>query len=138
MRQAEPEYDSVEEVWDKKKVTIGVFLIGISIIAAVAVKMFVFTDNQNLSANSTEQSKRHILGNKTEGQGSSAVSNLKTIPDSVREKIAAIKEQITHLDAGDIASSSPQVQKVLQDIQALKDYPHNQARELCENMCKSL
>jgi hypothetical protein len=35
----------------------------------------------------------------------------------------------------EVASSSPQVQKILNDIKALQQYPANQIKDLCRKIC---
>lgn len=76
---------------------------------------------------------------KKETSSNSLVSlpSSKDIQKDVEKKLEAIKEEVTNLKPLDVATSSPQVQKILNDIKTLEQYPRNQAREICENICKS-
>lgn len=51
---------------------------------------------------------------------------------------SAIQQQIDKLPFANIASSSPEVQKILHDMQGLKKYPLGEAKAICETLCKSL
>jgi len=56
----------------------------------------------------------------------------------VGSKVEDIKENIENLSPEEIASSSPQIQKVLNDIGQIRNLPINQAREACLKVCSSL
>ena len=54
---------------------------------------------------------------------------------AVAEKIESLKQDVRGLNIVEIASSSPQVQKILNDIKFLEQYPANQAKEICKKIC---
>lgn len=56
----------------------------------------------------------------------------------LQEKITAIADQVSKLDVKEVTASSPQVQKVLKDMEALKDLPKNEAKNACMSICSSL
>lgn len=58
-----------------------------------------------------------------------------SIQDAVKEKINSLKQEVAGLNISEIASSSPQVQKILNDIKALEQYPTNQVKEICKKIC---
>ncbi len=66
-----------------------------------------------------------------------------TIPSSsnievqVKEQVNSLKKQVGSLNAVEVASSSPQVQKILNDIKDLEQYPHKQAKEACQKICSN-
>ncbi len=138
-----------ETVWDKKKIAIGVvsaiILLGVGI---YFLKPYLF--NQQNAATEVSQKSGNIgsvegastsqgIDQKNDNsQGQTAKSfSIPTVND-VQANIANIQQQITHLDAAQIASSSPQVQKIIQDIQSMQEYPKNQAKEMCQQICSKL
>lgn len=56
----------------------------------------------------------------------------------VSEKLEALKKEAGKIDVDQIASSSPQIQKVLNDLKALEKVPQNQAKNMCLNICNTL
>jgi hypothetical protein len=74
-------------------------------------------------------------------EGASIIDNntepdLRTnIQETIKEKINSIKQEVSGLDIVEIASSSPQVQKILNDIKSLEQYPTNQIKEICRKIC---
>jgi predicted RNA-binding protein with EMAP domain len=46
--------------------------------------------------------------------------------------------KIIYLDPEEVASSSPQIQKVLNDIQGIKNLPADQARNTCMKICSGI
>ncbi len=146
--------DPAQETWDKKKIGVAI----LALIALVGVglwsKGFVFGKaKQNSTFQSTIKSLGAVEGASTEGQDTSAPSSKNsdqgspfsfshpniqaTIQADAQQKLNEIKQQITSLNVGDIASSSPQVQKVINDLKSLQQYPKDQAKQMCENICKS-
>lgn len=83
------------------------------------------------------QSKPTPPKQSVEGAKVVSLPSSKDIQKNVEEKLETIKEEVSSLKPLDVATSSPQVQKVLNDIKTLEQYPRNQAREICENICKS-
>ena len=57
------------------------------------------------------------------------------LQETVKEKINDLKQEVSGLNIMEIASSSPQMQKVLNDIKDLQQYPTNQVKELCRKIC---
>lgn len=57
---------------------------------------------------------------------------------SFQQKLEVVIKEVLHLELDDIASSSPQIQRVLGEIKALGKYPRNQAKDLCQKICSGL
>lgn len=125
--------DDLDFEWDRKKVIATAFFLGIALLIAFELKG-MFLDNQ---------AKRDVLGEtnirkpeeikKPEIEGPSI-----NLQSEVGSRIDEIKKNIGGLDAIEIASSSPQIQKVLRDIQGIKDLPANQAKEMCLRICSGI
>jgi len=59
------------------------------------------------------------------------------IKNSVQNQLDNLKAEAQNVDLTEIASSSPQMQKVVNDLKALQDYPKNQVKATCEQICNS-
>lgn len=117
--------------WDKKRILIGLGILTVIIIAGFEFKGLFLNKNGN------------VLG-ETNINKPSEIEKPNVKPPSINfqsevgSTIADIKKNIGQLDTREIASSSPQIQKVLQDIQGIKDLPSNQAREMCLKICSGI
>jgi len=129
--------DRVEEAlpWDKKKILILLlFLLGLLLLFVTAKSIFLDKPSEDLTSSKTVRGVKiqdPSVNSSFEGLGGPASVGLE-------DKVEDIKAQIESVDVGEIASSSPQIQKILQDIKSIKDYPASTARQTCENICKNL
>jgi hypothetical protein len=112
--------------WDFKKIILASFLLICIVALFFFFKFYFFADSNNLPRIVNTQSAR-VKGISTEN-----------IQKAVQQKFDSIKDQAESINVTDIATSSPQVQKLIKDIKTLENYPINQARSMCENLCKSL
>lgn len=112
--------EKFDESWDKKKIGIAVLLL-ILLVGGLAFLLF----KPNFEKNVKQDGK--VLSAKDE--------NLEEV---VENQIEAIKTQAQSLDIEEIASSSPQIQILINDLKALSGLPKNQARETCIKICQSL
>ena len=137
------------ETWDKKKIFIALScLIFAGFLIYTANNYFSF--NLKLKGQESLTKKAEVAGVETQENQSkipdyqkpninfSADSIQEKIQGSAQERLNIIKKQVEELSVSDIASSSPQVQKVIKDLQSLQNYPKDQAKQMCENICKSL
>lgn len=123
----EPEDDSE---WDKKKISIGLIILALGLIGFMEAKSRFFPNTEVLGTSavnrSTEIRKPDVKTPKIDLQSELGVS------------IDDIKNNISNLDAKEVASSSPQIQKVLNDIESIKDMPTNEARDACMKICQGI
>ena len=114
--------------WDKKKIilfTAGtIVLLGIGLVAKEM--MFAGAKTQNISATSVK------------GANTEIVNPLPDIKQGIQNQIDSLKNEAQNINVVDVATSSPQVQKVINDLKALQDYPKNQLKQTCENICNKL
>jgi len=54
---------------------------------------------------------------------------------SIKENLDALKKEVADLSIEDIASSSPQIQKIIEDFNSLKQYPVNEIKDICRQIC---
>lgn len=112
-----------ESEWDKKKI---VFFLSLSIILLIVGLMVI---NSTFGLNS----KKTKLEETVKG-----VSTKVDVGKNVQDKIQELQQDAGSINLVDIATSSPQVQKVINDLKALKDYPNNQLKQTCIDMCQKL
>src|ERR1035437_9555160 len=117
---------NVGESWNKKRVFVAIFLLALLMAGGFYLKIRFFS-----------QPPESVKGVSTEIKITDPAKP--NIQEVVKEKIDSVKQQVSSLNISDIASSSPQVQKILNDIKSLQQYPTNQVKEICkklvENFC---
>jgi uncharacterized protein involved in exopolysaccharide biosynthesis len=112
-----------KETWNKKRVFLGIFLLALLIIGGG----YLFRDKIFIS------SSRQLKS--VEGASTSTVDTAANVQETVKEKIDNLKQEVSGLNLMEVASSSSQVQKILNDIKALQQYPANQIKDLCRKIC---
>jgi len=119
--------------WNKKRIFIG-FIVILAALALLGygIKTFVLGKNIDFF------SKKTTLGTSTQKQEDTSLPKASSIQNSLQQKLDSIKEEVSKLDIKDIASSSPQIQKLIKDLNALKDYPGNQIKDVCQKICNGL
>jgi hypothetical protein len=120
----------VEETWDKKK--IGVALIVLFILLGCIIYFSgIYKIKGESAVNPAAQIKKSVEGAQTS-------FNTEGIKEAVKQKIEDIKTEASSVDLVQIASSSPQVQKIINDLKNLENYPSDQAKSACEKICNQL
>jgi hypothetical protein len=112
-----------KETWNKKRVFLSIFLLALLIIGGG----YLFRDKIFIS------SSRQLKS--VEGASTSTVDTAANVQETVKEKIDNLKQEVSGLNLMEVASSSSQVQKILNDIKALQQYPANQIKDLCRKIC---
>ncbi len=119
-----------ELVWDKTKLFITAIVLLLLVAGGVYVKLFVFKTS---GGSGTVMSVKGISAEDTTSHSFSLPTQ-----EDVQAKISDLEQQVTQLNVKDIATSSPEVQKVLKQIQSLPSYPANQAKDMCMKLCGQL
>lgn len=142
MKDKEP----VEQSWDIKKIVVAAIFLALFVGSAFWVKANMLNVKQ--SAQKTVELFESVKGASTENKNPDSSENKDkpspvvfspgNLQDNAEQKLNQIKAQVTNLSIQDIASSSPQVQKVINDLKSLESYPKDQAKQMCDNLCKSL
>lgn len=120
--------DEIE--WDKKKIILFLFVVLFLVIGGYQLKSMILGDNTN--SNETPSFEQSVKGTSIQEPPTESIKN------SVQEQIEDIKEEAQNINIADIASSSPQVQKIINDIKALQNYPSNQIKDVCQKVCSGL
>ena len=115
-----------EAQWDRKKIIL--FLIAAVVLIGIGFEAKDLVLGTNVSP-SPVVAKPDIKGAATQ------VSS--DIKKNVQDQLNNLKSEAENVNLTEIASSSPQVQKVINDLKALQDYPKNQVKATCEQICNS-
>lgn len=121
------------ETWNKKRIFIVFFLIILFGIGAYFFKTEILGEKINFFATKSPKIPESVKGVSVKDEGPSL-----NIQKAVKEKIEDLKQRASGIDVAEIASSSPQIQKLIKDLSSIKDYPANQAKEICEKVCGNL
>ncbi|RJQ36072.1 hypothetical protein C4559_05720 [Candidatus Microgenomates bacterium] len=136
-----------QESWDKKKIIIALLIAALLGGLLYAAKIFVLGKNINIpfKYSTTNKSQEKVEGistknNESDQEDSTSVSLplIDNLKGEASQKLEEVKREINNLSISELASSSPQVKKIIQDVQGLEQAPKNQAKEACYNICKSL
>jgi hypothetical protein len=119
----------IETSWDKKKIAVAIIIL-LGLIATAIYFSGAYKIKSANVKNSDFQIKKSV-------NGISESINVKGVKGAVQQKIEEIKTEAGSIDIAEIASSSPQVQKILNDIKSLENYPGDQAKNMCEKICNS-
>jgi peptidoglycan hydrolase CwlO-like protein len=123
----EPEEEKYE--WDKPRVIIFFSIVAILLIGVLLAKHFLL-DVQ------TVPTQKSVQGISTSRDTS--LPTVQSVQQGVTEQLSHLQQQATQIDVQEIASSSPQVQQILQEIKQLPSAPGNIAKQTCLNICNSL
>ena len=113
--------------WDKKKI---IFFL----IAAIALIGIGF-EAKDMLLGATLTPKSSVQAPDVKGAATQASSSIK---NNVQNQLNNLKTEAQSVDLTQIASSSPQVQKVINDLKAIQNYPQNQLKATCEQVCNGL
>lgn len=128
MRQTKEKKEEV--IWDKKRIIFFILSIIILVFIGIRVKSHFLDSNYSLQDTNTVK-KEQVKGITTQD-----LSN--GIRQSIQQDINKIKTEAQNINVVDIATSSPQVQKVINDLKSLQNLPKNQFKEACEKVCNGL
>lgn len=119
--------DLPQESWNKKRlILLGIFL-AILIIGGLELRTYYLADNDS-----------RVAGAKISPVPTIVLPSSRNISEGVQNSVLNIKQEIEKINVSEIATSSPQVQKVLNDIKALPAVPGEQAKDMCIKLCNSL
>ncbi len=130
-QEKETEQD-LQERWDLKKVAIG-FLFIILILIGIGYVIVHSNIYPPIAKILSRHSSGAVEGASTQAEGVATPSAV-----NITNKLNSLKKEITHLNVGDIAKNSPQIQKIQRDFQSLENLPGKQAKQACLQICSGL
>ena len=116
--------------WDRKRILIAIFLLIAGLIVIFELKG-TFIKNKAALGDA-------IQNKPVEVKRPEIKSPNIDISSKVDAKIEDIKNNVGSLDPAEVATSSPQIQKVLRDIQEIKNLPVDQAKQTCMKICSGI
>ena len=122
MKQRKEEFE-----WDKKKIILFVAGVTLLIIVSLVFRKMMIA-GQETATNPTA----------VKGASTQALPALPDVRQNIQNQIENIKNEAQNINVVDVATSSPQVQKVINDLKAIQNYPKNQLRQTCEQICNGL
>jgi hypothetical protein len=123
------EEEQAQQKWSIPKILTGIVILGV-------LGWFVYQNRSYiLSINDTPT--KSVAGAQTSQKQED--NKRVAIPQfDLQQKVQEISQEVGNLDVKEVAASSPQVQKVLKDMQSLKDLPASQAKDACMKICSGL
>ncbi len=112
-----------EESWNKKRISTA--LVVLLLVAGGAV--YIFRNSLPFDTKAKRSQNQKVL--------STSDYNLE---EAVQKQIEGIKQQAENMNVEEIASSSPQIQNLINDLKALQNLPKDKTKEACYNICKGL
>lgn len=125
-----------KEEWNKKRILIAI------VIVAILLGTGTYWLKNGVLGVFQELAKKAVQGTSTvkENKGKEldkGVSKGNPLPlqAAIQEKLGELKKEVDKLNIAEVATASPQIQKIISDLNSLKDYPVNEAKELCRQIC---
>jgi conjugal transfer/entry exclusion protein len=116
--------------WDKKKIIMFFVAAGFLVGAGLVIRNMMFQGQNAANPSSVITSVK--------GANTQVANPLSDIKNGIQNQVDNLKNEAQNINVVDIATSSPQVQKVINDLKAIQDYPKNQLRQTCEKICSGL
>lgn len=117
-------------VWDKKRLVIALVLVFVLVFGVDKLKNMFFP-HTNILGESTIKKASEIEKPDVQGPNMDLQSH-------VTSSLQDVKDNINSINPEEVATSSPQIQKVLHDIQGIKNLPSDQARNACLKICSGI
>ncbi len=125
------------EKWDKKKIILTIAIGAALIFGGLELKSYVLGEDVAPQI-SESKSPKDIQGLNISPTPTISLPSARQIGEGLGQNLSNIKQEINNINVADLATSSPQVKKILDDIKALPNVPANQAKEVCLNICNGL
>ena len=132
------ELKPIEESWNKKRIIVGLVILFAATAGLTAFKVLVLDKNQTSPQNIANKVTTGVQGASTNANTSSNGSTITGLKTNIQDQLNTIKQEASSINLTDIATSSPQVQKVIDDIKSIQNLPRSQAKSFCEQVCGGL
>jgi gas vesicle protein len=116
--------------WDKKKIILFVAAVILLVGVGAVIKGMMFAGQEAANPQSVTTGVK--------GASTEIANPVSDIGRNIQNQVDSLKTEAQNINIVDVATSSPQVQKVINDLKAIQDYPKNQLRQTCEKICSGL
>jgi len=131
-----------QQSWDKKKILLTVLVLAGLIIAGLGLKNYLLDSNgSNLNSTpNTPNTQSSVKGSNISSTPTPTITlpSAQSIGQEALGSINNIKQEINKLNVQELATSSPQIQKIVNDIKGLPNVPGQQAKDICLKVCNGL
>lgn len=118
--------------WDKRKIFLFSLLCLFLLFAGFEIKSFILDKNINYPQKQDSIVSENVKGVSTINSSTDGIKN------TIQENINALKKQASDINVTEIATSSPQVQKLINDLKALQNYPQSGLKDACFKICNGI
>lgn len=125
------------EKWDKKKIIMAIFILIFLAVGGIGVKTYLLDSTFSKSIGDPSLSKE-IKGTSISPSPTASLPSARQIGEGVVQNLNNIQEEISKINVQELATSSPQIQKIVNDIKALPSVPGQQVKDICIKVCSGL
>lgn len=134
--------EKFEEYWDFRKILVGVLTLLLTVALTVVGDVVVMhlLSHQPITASSFVPKFSTSQDVKAASTGPTIEPVHISIPsaEDVQNQVQTLQQQVTHLNVAEVATSSPQVQQILKQIEGLPAAPESQVKDACVRLCNNL
>ena len=128
----------IEESWNKKRIFLALTILVILIAGLASFKISVLDKNQDLVLEPVSRKAKSVEGVSTNVNSLSRDSTGSNLKTNITDQLNAIKQEASGINLAEVATSSPQIQKVIDDIKSIQNLPKDKAKGFCEQICNGL
>ncbi|MCL6096868.1 MAG: hypothetical protein M1444_04290 [Patescibacteria group bacterium] len=132
------ELKPIEESWNKKRIFFALTVLVILIAGLAVFKVLALDKSQNFPQNSATKNLKAVKGVSTDTNSPSQNNSVTGLKTTIQDQLDTIKQEASGINLAEIATSSPQVQKVIDDIKSIQNLPKDQAKSFCQQICSGL
>lgn len=118
--------------WDKLRIALFVVLSFILLFAGYEIKSI--TLDKGLSTNTNAPT---VVSSNVKGLQSINSSSL-NVKNTIQQSINGLKKEAGSINVEELATSSPSVRKVIDDLKALQNYPASGLKGVCLKICNGI
>jgi len=122
------------QVWDAKKIFAVLLIVTIF---ALSFKTFVLDKKSSKILNSKSTNVQGVNTQENPTSSPSQVSS-EDLKRNVENRLSDLKKEVNNINVVEIATSTPAVKKIINDIKNLQNLPQTQAKDICLKICQGL
>ncbi|MCL5435380.1 MAG: hypothetical protein M1405_03255 [Patescibacteria group bacterium] len=132
------ELKPIEETWNKKRIFFWLTFLIMLVAGLITFKVLALDKNQDFSQKPITNKTKSVEGTSSRSNSSNQDNPAVNLKTSVADQLNSIKQEASSINIAEVATSSPQVQKVLEDIKSIQNLPKSQAKSFCQQICNGL